>query len=111
MAPTTLIGQKTATCPRGRETKTEGYPLKISEMIAPLSGVYSVERAACDSPKGVLKTKGAIKAAFKNQVENKGFSLVEVLSACPTYWNLTPAASLEWIGNTMSKEFPLGKIK
>ena len=111
MAPTTLIGQKTSTSPRGRAARGEGYPLKVSEMIAPLPGVYSVERTACDSPKGVLKTKSAIKEAFKNQVENKGFSLVEVLSACPTYWNLTPADSLEWMKNTLSKEFPLGKIK
>src|SRR3989339_842498 len=111
MAPTTLIGQKTATSPRGRDIGNEGYPLKISEIVAQLPGGYSVERVSCDSPKGVLKAKSAIKAAFKNQMDNKGFSLVEVLSACPTYWSLTPADSLDWMQNTMSKEFPLGKIK
>lgn len=111
MAPTTLIGQKTATTPRGRDAKTEGYPLKISELLAQLPGVYSVERTYADSTQGIFKTKAAIKNAFKNQLENKGFSLVEVLSACPTYWDLPAAKSLEWIKNTMSKEFPAGKIK
>ncbi len=111
MAPTTLIGQKTITSPEGRKEKTEGYPLKVSEMLAQLPAVYSVERVSSDSVQGILKTKKAIKSAFKNQIENKGFSLVEVLSACPTYWGLSPAESLEWIRNTMAKEFPLGKIK
>lgn len=111
MAPTTLIGQKTATTPEGRNTKTEGYPLKISELLAQLPGVYSVERTSADSVRGILKTKKAIESAFKNQIVNKGFSLVEVLSACPTYWDLSPVESLDWIKNTMSKEFPLGKIK
>lgn len=111
MAPTTLIGQKTATTPAGRSVKTEGYPLKVSEILAQLPGVYSVERTSADSAQGVFKTKNAIKKAFQNQIENKGFSLVEVLSACPTYWDLSPVESLDWIKNAMSKEFPLGKIK
>lgn len=110
-APTTLIGQKTATSPAGRNAKTEGYPLKISELLAQLPGVYSVERTSSDSVQGVFKTKSAIKNAFQNQIENKGFSLVEVLSACPTYWDLSPVKSLDWIKNTLSKEFTLGKIK
>lgn len=111
MAPTTLIGQKTSTSPLGRNEKTEGYPLRISELLAQLQGVYSIERTSADSVQGILKTKNAIKTAFKNQMENKGFSLVEVLSACPTYWDLSPVESLDWIKNTMGKEFPLGKIK
>lgn len=111
MAPTTLIGQKTATSPLGRNEKTEGYPLKISELLAQLQGVYSVERTSVDSVRGILKTKNAVKAAFKNQMENKGFSLVEVLSACPTYWDMPALESLDWIKSTMSKEFPLGKLK
>jgi 2-oxoglutarate ferredoxin oxidoreductase subunit beta len=111
MAPTTLIGQKTLTTPKGRNEKTDGYPLKVSEMLAQLPAVYSVERVSTDSVPGIFKTKKAIKAAFKNQIENKGFSLVEVLSACPTYWDLSPVESLGWIKNTMVKEFPLGKIK
>lgn len=111
MAPTTLLGQKTATSPAGRNKDREGYPLKISEILALLPGVYSVERVSCDSPSEILKAKKAIKAAFVNQVEGKGFSLVEVLSMCPTYWGLSPKESLEWIRNVMSKEFKLGKIK
>ncbi|MDO8748767.1 MAG: thiamine pyrophosphate-dependent enzyme [Candidatus Omnitrophota bacterium] len=111
MAPTTLIGQKTATSPEGRNAKNDGLPLKISEMLAGLAGVYSIERVSTDSPKEIFKTKQAIKSAFKNQMENKGFSLVEILSACPTYLGLSPLESMDWIRNTMSKEFPLGKIK
>src|SRR3990167_10199034 len=111
MAPTTLIGQKTSTSPRGRNAKNDGLPLKISEMLAGLAGVYSIERVSTDSPKEIFKTKQAIKNAFKNQVENKGFSLVEILSACPTYLGLSPLESMDCLKNTMSKEFPLGKIK
>ncbi|OGX25601.1 MAG: hypothetical protein A3J51_00285 [Omnitrophica WOR_2 bacterium RIFCSPHIGHO2_02_FULL_45_21] len=111
MAPTTLIGQKSATSPLGRNEKTEGYPLRISELLAQLQGVYSVERTAVDSVYGILKTKNAIKTAFQNQMENKGFSLVEVLSACPTYWDMSAFESLDWIKNKMSKVFPLGRIK
>ena len=80
-------------------------------MLAGLAGVYSIERVSTDSPKEIFKAKQAIKSAFKNQVENKGFSLVEILSVCPTYLGLSPLESMDWIRNTMSKEFPLGKIK
>lgn len=111
MAPTTIINQKTATSPLGRDQKNQGYPLKISEMLSGLPGVYSAERTSLDLPQGILKTKRAIKAAFQNQIENKGFSLVEVLSMCPTYWYLSPVESLDWIREVMVKEFPLGKIK
>ena len=111
MAPTTLIGQRTATTPRGRSVQAEGYPLKISELIAGLSGASYVERCSCDCPKGILKTKGAIKAGFLNQIEGKGFSLIEILSACPTYWNLSPLESIEWMKNSLMKEFPLGRLK
>ncbi|QAT17919.1 2-oxoglutarate oxidoreductase [Candidatus Velamenicoccus archaeovorus] len=111
MAPTTLLDQKTATTPRGRQAATEGYPLKISEMLAFLSGVVSVERTAVSSPKEVLNTRRAIKDAFMNQMEHKGFSIVEVLSMCPTYWDKTPAAAARWISEEMVKYFPLGKLK
>ncbi|MFC1704215.1 thiamine pyrophosphate-dependent enzyme [Candidatus Omnitrophota bacterium] len=111
MAPTTLTNQKTATTPRGRDCKDAGYPLKISEMIALLPAVASVERTAINSPAQILRTKKAIKQAFQNQIENKGFSLVEVLSACPTYWGMTPRQAIDWIDKTMIKEFPLGKLK
>lgn len=111
MAPTTLLGQKTSTTPSGRTSASQGYPLKISEMLALLPGVKYVERTALDSPQGVIKTKAAVKQAFINQIENIGFSLVEILSACPTYWGKSPKESLEWIKQEMSREFPLGRIK
>ena len=111
MAPTTLIGQKTATTPAGRDSRLQGYPLKISEMLSILPAVKYVERTSLHSPQEIIKTKQAIKQAFINQIENKGFSLVEVLSPCPTYWGLSPKDSLEWIRNVMIKEYPLGRIK
>lgn len=111
MAPTTLLGQKTATTPEGRNSLMQGWPLKISEMLAMLPGVKYVERASLDSPAGIIKSKKAIKQAFENQINKVGFSLVELLSACPTYWNMPANQSLEWIKNSMVKEFPLGKIK
>lgn len=110
MAPTTLLGQKTATCVLGRELQ-QGYPLKISELLAGLSGVKYVERVSIHSPQEVSKAKNAIKQAFQNQTENKGFSLVEVLSPCPTYWGMLPKLAMDWIKDVMCKEFPLGRIK
>ena len=111
LAPTTLLGQKTATSINGREIKAHGYPLKISEMLALLPGVCYIERVSLESPAEVLKAKRAIKQAFENQINNLGFSLVEILSSCPTYWGLSPKESLEWIKSVMKKEFPLGRIK
>ena len=111
MAPTTLLGQKTATTPGGRKVENSGYPLKLSELLAGLSGVRYVERVTVYSPQEVVKAKRAIKQAFLNQIENLGFSLVEVLSPCPTYWRKTPRQALDWIREVMIKEFPLGKIK
>jgi 2-oxoglutarate ferredoxin oxidoreductase subunit beta len=111
MAPTTLPGQKTATTPLGRDVLNQGYPLKISELVAQLPGVKYVERVSLINPPEVLKAKKAILTAFQNQIQGIGFSLVEILSPCPTYWGLSPKASMEWIKDTMTKEFPLGKIK
>ncbi len=111
MAPTTLLGQKTATCIQGRQKEKHGYPLKISEMLALLPGVTYVERVSLQSPQEVLKAKRAIKQAFENQINNLGFSLVEVLSPCPTYWSQSPKEALDWIRDVMQKEFPLGRIK
>ena len=111
MAPTTLLGQKTATTPQGREIKFQGYPLKISEMLALLPAVKYIERVSFSSPQEIIKAKKAIKQAFQNQIDNLGFSLVEILSPCPTYWDLSPSQSLEWIRDIMAKEFPLGRIK
>ncbi len=111
LAPTTLLGQKTATSVNGRQKALHGYPLKISEMLALLPGVGYIERVSLHSPQEVLKAKRAIKQAFENQINNLGFSLVEVLSPCPTYWGKTAKESLDWIKDVMQKEFPLGRIK
>jgi len=110
MAPTTLLGQKTATTPEGRKP-VEGYPLKISEMLAPLVGVKYIERVSLHSPQEVIKTKKAIKQGFSNQIDKIGFSLVEILSPCPTYWDMSCKEALDWIKDVMTKEFPLGRIK
>lgn len=111
MAPTTLLGQKTVTTPLGRDAAFQGYPLKISEMLALLPGVKYIERVSTHSPQEVMKAKKSLKQAFMNQIDNIGFSLVEILCACPTYWGLSPKESLDWIKEVMAKEFPLGRIK
>ena len=112
MAPTTLVGQKTATTPWGRNPyKGEGSPLKISEMLSVLEGVFYVERVAVFNPSEILKTKKAIKQAFINQNENRGFSLVEILSPCPTVWKMEPIKAWKWVEEEMTKTFPLGRIK
>ena len=111
MAPTTLVGQKTATTLKGRDASLQGYPLKISELLAQLPAVKYVERVALFNPAEVNKTKKALLQAFRNQIDGIGFSLVEVLSPCPTYWGMAPQASMDWIRDTMSKEFPLGRLK
>ncbi|MBN2831079.1 MAG: 2-oxoglutarate oxidoreductase [Candidatus Omnitrophica bacterium] len=111
MAPTTLLNQKTATTVKGREAGIHGYPLKISEMLALLPGVKYIERVSLHSPQEIIKTKKAIKQAFSNQIEGIGFSLVEVLSPCPTYWGMQPKEALDWIKEVMVKKFPLGRIK
>lgn len=111
MAPTTLLGQKTATTPKGRQAGLEGYPLKISEMLAYLPAVKYVERVSLHSPQEVMKAKKAVKQAFENQMNNAGFSLVEILSPCPTYIGKPPKETLDWIREVLTKEFPLGRIK
>lgn len=111
MAPTTLAGQKTTTTPLGRNVREQGYPLKISELLAQLPGVCYVERVSLHSPAEVIKAKKAMKQAFVNQINKAGFSLVEMLSPCPTYWGLSPLKSMDWIRDVLSKEFPLGRIK
>ncbi|MCK4810305.1 MAG: 2-oxoglutarate oxidoreductase [Candidatus Omnitrophica bacterium] len=112
MAPTTLIGQKTTTTPWGRDpAKGDGFPLKVSELIANLPGVCYVERVSVSNPQNVIKTKKAIKQAFLNQLEDKGFSLVEILSQCPVIWRMTPQEAVKWVESEMIKTFPLGRIK
>jgi 2-oxoglutarate ferredoxin oxidoreductase subunit beta len=111
MAPTTILGQKTTTSPFGRDIVREGSPLKISEMLAVLPGAVYVERTSVSSVSGIRATKKAIKKAFTIQQEGLGFSLVEVLSPCPTNWKMTALASCTWIDEVMSKEYPIGVIK
>ncbi len=111
MAPTTLLNQITTTSPYGRDPKIEGAPLKISEMVAMTEGAAYVERTAVNSPANIRKAKKAIKKAFQTQINGLGFSLVEVLSPCPTNWKMTPVESWQWVDKTMSQIFPLGVIK
>lgn len=112
MAPTTMLGQVTTTSPRGRKAADQGYPMQVSEMMALMPGVIYVERTAMDSSGGVRQTKRAIKHAFELQIEGaEGLALVEVLSACPTYWRMPPAKAMEWIDEEMTKVFPLGRLK
>jgi len=112
MAPTTVLGQVTATTQQGRAAAGNGYPLQIAELLAILPGVIYVERCAISGVAGVRKTKKAIKHAFELQVNNApGLSLVEVLSPCPTYWRMTPPKAMEWIEKEMVKAFPLGQLK
>ena len=111
MAPTTLIGQKTATSPYGRDPKREGYPMKVCELLSSLEGVVYLERVAVSSPKNIIAAKKAIKKAFTNQIEGKGFSLVEVLSQCPVDWGMTPQNSIKWVEDVFVKAFPLGVYK
>jgi len=111
MAPTTLLGQKTATTPGGRNAQLHGYPLKISEMLVLLAGVKYIERTSLHSPQEIIKTKKAIRLAFENQINKIGFSLVEILSPCPTYWGVSPVDAPGWIKENMLKVFPLGRLK
>ncbi|MGQ9512696.1 thiamine pyrophosphate-dependent enzyme [Thermodesulfitimonas sp.] len=111
MAPTTLVGQKTTTTPFGRQPAEAGYPLKVAEMIATIDGAAFVARVAVNSPKNILRAKQAILRAFKVQLAGRGFSLVEVLSTCPTNWGLSPPEALKWVEEKMIPVFPLGEFK
>ena len=111
MAPTTLLGQTTATSQFTRRAEKEGFPIKILEMMALLPGVVYLERASVHNPKEVFNAKRAIKKAFQTQLDGKGFSMVEIISPCPTYWGLNPIKSMERIEKEVVKEYPLGVIK
>lgn len=111
MAPTTLPGQVTETSPYGRDTATQGFPIRFSEMIATLEGAYYVERVSADSVPNVAKTKRAIKKAFQNAIAGKGYNLVEVLSICPTNWGLNPQESINWLRDNMMPFYELGVKK
>ena len=111
MAPTSLPGQVTQTSPSGRDVKTQGYPIKVCELLSALDAPYYIERVAVNNDKNVLKAKKAIEKAFRNQIEGKGFSLIEVVSACPTNWGLTPQKALQWVEDKMIPYYPLGVYK
>jgi 2-oxoglutarate ferredoxin oxidoreductase subunit beta len=111
MAPTTLSQQVTTTTPYGRDTGIEGYPIKMSEIVALVKGAVYIERTAVNSPANIRKTKKAIRKGFQAQIDNLGFSLIEILSPCPTNWRMNPLESWQWIDKEMIKEFPLGVIK
>ena len=111
MAPTTLLGQVSMTSPLGRDPATQGYPIRIAEMLATLDGAVYIARVSVHNPQEVAKAKKAIKTAFELQVAGKGFTLVEVLSSCPTNWGYTPKESLKWLVDNMIPVYPLGVKK
>jgi len=111
MAPTTLIGQKTTTSPNGRSREHSGAPIRVAEMLATLEGSAYIERTAINNNVNIIKTKNAIRKAFQTQIDGKGFSLVEILSNCPTNWGKTPAESMDWIEQNMIPYYPLGVKK
>ena len=111
MSPTSLPGMVTTTSPYGRDTSHCGFPIKMSEMLSALEGPAYIERVSVHDVKHVVAAKKAIKRAFKNQVEGKGFSLVEVLSTCPTNWGKTPQEALKWLEENMIPTYPLGVYK
>ena len=111
MAPTTLLGMKTATTPYGRRADLNGYPLRITELLAPLDGTCYVTRQAVHTPAAVRKAKAAIKKAFQNALDGRGTSVVEIVSTCNSGWKLSPAKSNEWMAEHMFDRYPLGDLK
>ena len=111
MAPTSLPGLVTQTSPYGRDVNHCGYPVKICEMLSQLDGPEYLERVAVNNVKNIRQAKKAIEKAFRNQIEGKGFSLIEVVSSCPTNWGMTPQKALEWIDEKMIPYYPLGVYK
>ena len=111
MAPTTLPGQVTQTTPYGRDTNYSGFPVRICEMLATLDGPEYLERVTVNNIPNIRNAKRAIKKAFQNQIDGKGFSLVEVISTCPTNWGLTPVEALDWLEKNMLPYYPLGVYK
>ena len=108
MAPTSLPGQVTQTSPYGRDLKTVGYPIKVCELLSALDAPYYIQRVAVNSVKHVAEAKKVIRRAFENQMEGRGFSLIEVVSSCPTNWGMTPQKALDWVESDMIPYYPLG---
>ena len=111
LAPTTLVGMKASTAPKGRNPKEHGYPMHMCEILNELTAPRYLVRTSCNNPGNVMKTKDAIKKAFQNQLEGKGFSMVEIVTGCPTNWGMTALESLDFIEDHRLKEFPLGVIR
>ena len=111
MAPTTIPGQVTTTSPYGRKRNIQGSPIRVCEMLSTLDGVALAARVSVDSPKNINQAKKMIKKAFQNQIDKKGFSIVEVLSTCPTNWGLAPKDALQWLRDNMIPYYPLGVYK
>ena len=111
MAPTTMPGQITQTSPYGRDTNTAGFPLRVCEMLSTIDGASYIERVSSDSVKNIRAAKKAIRRAFERQMDGGGFSLIEVLSTCPTNWGLDPVQSLDWLRENMMPYYPLGVYK
>ena len=110
MAPTTLPGMRTTTTPFGRDVRTAGYPLRVAEMLATLQGVAYLARVALSSVAHITRAKRAIRRAFQAQLEDRGFSLVEVLSTCPVTWGLSPVEAVRWLDTHMLPAYPLGEF-
>lgn len=111
MAPTTLPNMVTQTTPYGRDVNTAGYPIRVCEMLSTLDGVALAQRVTVDCVKDVINAKKAIKKAFQNQIEGKGFSIVEVVSTCPTNWGMSPFEAIQWLRDNMLPYYPLGVYK
>lgn len=111
MAPTTLEGQKSTTCAAGRDALLNGNPVKVAEMLATQDGPAYIARVALNTVANINKAKAAIRKAFKCQLEGKGFSLVEILSTCPTNWGMTPTSAMDFVTNEMTAKYPLGVFK
>ena len=111
MAPTTLPGQVTQTSPYGRDVEKVGYPIRVCELLSNVDGAAYLERVAVNNVKNVKAAKAAIKKAFQNQIDGKGFSLVEVVSTCPTNWGLAPEKAMQWLEENMIPYYPLGVYK
>lgn len=111
MAPTTLPFQNSTTTPGGRDTARDGFPIDLSQMLAITNGTVYIERTAVNTPKNIRHTKKAITKAFKVQMKNLGFSLIEILSPCPTNWKMSPVEAVKWVGENMNKIFPIKVIK
>ncbi len=111
MAPTTLLGQKTKTTPFGRDKDVSGFPIKVCEILTPLEGAAYVARVALHNPKSIIRAKKSIKKAFEVQIKGLGFSLVELLSICPTNWGMSPVEAVKWLEEKMIPYYPLGEYK